>query len=346
MAGFLSGAAARLLVAALTQQARQDESLRTLGQIAGIPRYQTVREAARELVEVGYAELDPSTTPPLLRASSPLLASLRSLVSARSVQGLTAPGHGEDNSKEIKKEIDSNTIYRGQAFVASEGYSTSPETTGAEGQNEQKVFASPRQTESVQVKQKVFIGQPESVQDEQKVFAPEQKVFKGETESVHPGVVIGRAGSEDGDEGKQAHEVFEDSFAALLAADALPQSQQAFPPDAVYTRRHQAQMRALRAFWEETLPEKQVADHSLSILLRLGGGVGERVAEMILACQERGIERPVGYIRAALTRQAEEREAKHPREQTWDLELAPMTPEFTAELEETRRQAALLWPEG
>ena len=79
--------------------------------------------------------------------------------------------------------------------------------------------------------------------------------------------------------------------------------------------------------------------------MRFGGGVGERVAEMVVACQERGIERPVSYITAALKRMAQEEEAKRPREQTWDLELAPMTPEFARELEETQRQAALLWPE-
>lgn len=345
MAGFLSGAAARLLVAALTHPATQDETPQRLGQVAGIPRYQTVREAARELVEAGYTDATLHPTPRLIS----LLLLLPGL--AQSVQVPTEPGRDRSN-REINKEIYSNTIYRRRAFVASEGSSTSPEDQGAEGQNEQKVFDSDPQTESVQNEQKVFAPRTESVHDKQKVFIgqtesvrDEQKVFPGQTESVQPGFGVGRPRSEDGEEVKQAHEVFEDSFAALLAADAMPQSKQAFPPDAAYARRHQAQMRALRAFWNETLPAKSVTDQSLGMLLRLAGGVGERVAGLIVVCQEKGIEHAVAYIRAALTRQAQEDEAKHPREQSWDLELAPMTPEFAAALDETKRQAALLWPE-
>lgn len=347
-ADFLSGAAARLLVAALTHQPAQEEPPLTatqLGQIAGITRKHTARSAARELVEAGYTDATLHPTPRLLS----LL--LLCIATEESVQALTEPGH-DDGSREINKEIDSNTIYRRRAFVAGEGSSTSPQEQGVEGPKVQKVYPPDESTESVPEVRKVYSVGTESVLEVQKVYsAGTESVLptsQAGTESVLPSaasaksVLEGRPGSEE----KQAHGVFEDSFAALLAADAMPVSTQVFPPDATYIRRHQSQMHALRTFWNETLPGKSATDQSLSMLLRTAGGVGERVADLIVACQERGIERPVGYIRAALTRQAAEREAKNPREQTWELELTPMTPAFEAQLEETQRQAALLWPEG
>lgn len=333
---FLSGAAARLLVAALTHQ---DETPRSLGQIAGIPRYQTVREAARELVEAGYTDAALHPTPRLLD----LLLHLFPL--AQSYRWPSA-NDSDDGNREINEEIDSNTIYRHVLSAPTEGSSTKPEQARDHTYDEQKVFASPPQTESVhpqtesvQVKQKVFTGRTESVQGE-------QKVFNGQTESVHPGILVGRSGSEDGEEVKQAHKGFEDSFAALVAADAMPRVAYSFPVPPAYRERVQAQMGALRAFWSETLPGMNVTDQSLGMLLRTAGGEAERVANLIVTCAEKGIERPVAYITAALKRMATEDEAKRPREQNWDLELAPMTPEFAAQLDETRRQAALLWPEG
>ena len=332
-ADFLSGAAARLLVAALTHQNEADRTPLQLGQIAGIHRKHTARLAARELVEAGYLDAALHPSPRLLSLLLPGIAS------GKSVQAPTEPGH--DSSREINTEIDTNSIYRRRAFVAGEGSSTRPEEQGVEGPKVQKVYPPAERTESVPEVRKVYSPGTESVLEV-------QKVYSAGTESVLPGtksVLERRTGLKDGEELKQAPGVFTDSFAALLAADALPRSAQAFPPDAVYLRRHQAQMRSLRAFWDETLPEKSVTDQSLAMLLRTAGGEGERVANLIVACSERGIERPVAYIAAALKRMAAEEEAKRPREQNWDLELAPMTPEFAAQLDETRRLAAELWPE-